>query len=270
MLRPLGLVLGLVACVPARSTSETVDVSEGFALSGTEGLSDSAEPEATIEPDPNYKIQNPFNHSSLPIAVKVGQKGHSFDATPKEALPPKSVFEVRRIGKCVYGVYSGLFEANRFYRAGERWVPAGSEIAANSVLRVELGESLSVSFSAPVYVRLAKARFPECVKLLRGKRRFLGRYTFANSGLELVGTPDSPIKKFEKAEEGGPLDLHVKWAAKDSYPVAEGAEGIPAEIHTPVYKVNFTQKGYYFLILRPKLEAVSPEVAGPKVRAGAG
>lgn len=246
----------LAACVRKEASPQPGEFRDEYSLSGAQG--GQVGMNEAVEPDPEFKINDQFNHSSLPVGIKVGTRIKSFDDVPHAALPPQSVYQVRRIGRCTYGIRSGLYEMSRYYYAGEKWVPVDAEIASNAVIKMDIGEHLYMSFSAPLYIHIAKNSFAECVKVLRGHRRSIGRFSLAPTVVDLLPAIESPPKKIDKmtTDEARPISLFIRWLVKDPYPVAEDAEGIPFHINSPIYHTQFTHKGFYYVSVRPQLEYV--------------
>ena len=165
-------------CLSCRSTADKNSDSE-IILEEDYGLTNSSEDYQSevsrYEQSKESMKQNiPFD-SSFPLAVSVNGSISGFDSVPELASKLEASKIHLRVNDCDLTISTANVQAQRFLYTGE-WIKYQEKMVADSVSRLKLGMEFFVQFSSELNLNISSDRMQSCMKLLKGKKTFLGRY----------------------------------------------------------------------------------------------
>lgn len=194
----------------------------------------------------------PFS-SSFPVAFSVGGTRSSFEVIPNDAQSPLPSRLTIRMGECAFFLRTGPVQVRRFLYTGE-WIKFGEEIQAQSVIKLEKHMDLNLKMASQLVVEIPKKHFEDCKQILYGRRTFIGRYHLYHSDIKLLEDAESKPASFERADlkqEGS--KVYVYWHKDWKHPVLKNDLEFPATVESPIYRVQLSDHGFYYVGFQPVL-----------------
>jgi len=227
------------------------DYSSAFATAT--GAKEGAAPTATPDDDMNALRQL----SSFPARVRLGEEdaGKGWSDPGERAYQPKPAARHFRAGGCEFTVRTGDFTLRRYEREGvvgeESLVVSKDPVARFSTL-VAGRQPVFLSVNSELYVTVPDAQRGACKALFAGRRVRLGA---ADLGHTVLSAKDEAggVAAAEPLRDAPALTVYLTWDSRRDQLVLVDEVGLAPAVESPVFTVNPSVAGDYYLVVEPQL-----------------
>lgn len=191
--------------------------------------------------------------SSLPLPLRVGKTGDSFDAIPPMARQSAESRLSVQLGDCRFTLLTGPIQVDRYLLAGQ-WIKLTEGLPSKVPVKLEPNMDLNLKVVSKMAIEIPQSQVALCRKMFEGKKVLLGRFHLNKSKISLIPAPRAPKILFgsRSVEPHGKM-VYLHWQGGASLPGLIDDFDFPATTESGIFRAQMSNRGYYYLAFQPIL-----------------